>query len=85
MGLDRETAKHAFSQFVSSTNATASQLEFIDLIVDELTENGVMSVARLYEQPYVNISPLGPESVFPAAKVNDMVNLLDSIRQRAVA
>jgi len=29
VGLDRETAKQAFSQFVSGTTATASQLEFI--------------------------------------------------------
>jgi len=85
VGLDRETAKQAFSEFVSGTTATASQLEFIGLIVDYLTENGVMDAARLYESPFTDISPQGPEAVFPAAKVNDMVNLLDSIRQRAVA
>lgn len=33
VGLDRETAKQAFSQFVIGTTVTASQLEFIDLIV----------------------------------------------------
>lgn len=48
VGLDRETAKQAFSQFVVGTTATASQLEFIDLIVQYLTENGVMDAARLY-------------------------------------
>ena len=44
VGLDRETAKQAFSQFVVGT--TAIQLEFINLIVEELTENGVMDSRR---------------------------------------
>jgi type I restriction enzyme R subunit len=60
-------------------------LEFIDLIVEYLTENGVMDAARLYESPFTDISPQGPEAVFPVAKVNDMVSLLDGIRERAVA
>jgi type I restriction enzyme R subunit len=34
VGLDRETAKQAFSEFVVGTTATARQLEFINLIVD---------------------------------------------------
>lgn len=85
MGLDRETAKQAFSQFVVGTTATASQLEFIDLIVEYLTENGVMDAARLYESPFTDISPQGPETVFSIGKVNEMVGLLDEILQRARA
>ncbi len=83
VGLDRETAKQAFSAFVVGTTATASQLEFIDLIVEYLTENGVMDAARLYESPFTDISPQGPEAVFSISKVNEMVGLLDDIRQRA--
>jgi type I restriction enzyme R subunit len=83
VGLDRETAKQAFSQFVVGTTATASQLEFIDLIVEYLTENGVMEPARLYESPFTDISPQGPEAVFSIARVNEMVGLLEEIRQRA--
>jgi len=83
VGLDRETAKQAFSQFVVGTTATASQLEFIDLIVQYLTENGVMEPARLYESPFTDISPKGPEAVFSIEKVNSIVELLDEIRVRA--
>lgn len=85
VGLDRETAKQAFSQFVAGTTATASQLEFIDLIVQYLTENGVMDAARLYESPFTDISQQGPEAVFPAAKVTELVQVLDDIRERARA
>ena len=85
VGLDRETAKQAFSQFVVGTTATASQLEFIDLIVQYLTENGVMDAARLYESPFTDISQQGPEALFLPARVAEMVRVLGEIRQRAVA
>ncbi len=85
VGLDRETAKQAFSQFVVGTTATANQLEFIDLIVQYLTENGVMDPARLYESPFTDISQQGPEALFLPEKVTEMVRVLDEIRARAVA
>ena len=47
VGLDREAAKQAFSQFLSGGTATANQVEFVNLIVDYLTENGVMDPKRL--------------------------------------
>lgn len=85
VGLDREAAKEAFSQFIVGTTATASQLEFIDLIVQYLTENGVMDAARLYESPFTDISQRGPEALFHPAKVTEMVRVLEDIRDRAVA
>lgn len=85
VGLDKETATQAFSQFVVGTTATASQLEFIDLIVQYLTENGVMHPDRLYESPFTDISQQGPDALFLPARVDEMVNLLEEIRQRAVA
>ncbi len=77
VGLDRDAAKQAFSQFVVGTTATASQLEFIDLMVDYLTDNGVMEPARLYESPSTDTSPHGPEAVFSIARFNEMVGLLE--------
>jgi type I restriction enzyme R subunit len=85
VGLDRETAKQAFSQFVVGKTATASQLEFIDLIVQHLTENGVMDATRLYESPFTDISQQGPEALFLPTRVTEMVRVLDEIRARAVA
>ena len=85
VGLDREAAKQAFSQFVVGTTATANQLEFVALIVQYLTENGVMDPARLYESPFTDISQRGPEALFLPAKVTDMVRVLDEIRERATA
>jgi type I restriction enzyme R subunit len=62
---------------------TANQIEFINLVVDYLTENGVMEPDRLYESPFTDINPQGPEGVFTSAKVDLMVGILADIRLRA--
>ena len=85
VGLDSDTARQAFSQFVAGTTATASQIEFIDLVVQYLTENGVMEPARLYESPFIDINDKGPEAIFLPARVDEMVRVLEGIRERAVA
>ena len=85
VGMERAAVAQAFSEVIAGTQATPDQIEFIDLIVSELTTNGVMEAGRLYESPFLDISPQGPEGLFPAAKVDRMVQVLDQIRQRAVA
>ena len=34
----------------------------------------------LYESPFTDISPQGPEGVFPSAKVTKLVDVLNEIR-----
>ena len=85
VGLEREAAKEAFGEFLAGGTATASQIEFINLIVDHLTEHGVMKPERLYESPFTDINARGPEGVFPFAQVERLVAVLDDIEQRAAA
>jgi type I restriction enzyme R subunit len=85
VGMEREAVAQAFSEVIAGTQATSDQIEFIDLIVSELTTNGVMEAGRLYESPFLDISPQGPEGLFPVAKVDRMVQVLEEIRQRAAA
>ena len=85
VGLDHETAKQAFSQFISGASVSANQIEFINLVVNYLTENGVMEPDRLYESPFTDINPQGPEGMFASVQVDHIVGVLNEIRQRAVA
>ena len=85
VGLDREAAKEAFSQFIAGGMATANQIEFIDLVVDYLTEHGLMEAALLYESPLTDVSPQGPEAIFSSAQVDRMISILADIRGKAAA
>lgn len=76
VGLDREAAKQAFWQFLSGSTASANQVEFVNLIVDYLTEHGVMEAARLYESPFTDLSPRGPEGVFPSRRSSNWCRCL---------
>jgi type I restriction enzyme, R subunit len=83
IGLDREVAVEAFGGYLDGTKFTADQIHFINLIVNELTANGVMETARLYESPYTDHAPTGPESVFTEADVDGIVGILGTVRANA--
>lgn len=85
VGLDREAVSDAFSQFLSGTTAKPDQIEFIELIVTELTQAGVMDATRLYESPFIDINPLGPDGVFPSARVDQLFKVIAGIGMSAAA
>ena len=64
---------------------TANQIEFVDLIVNHLTEHGVMEAAVLYESPFTDLTPRGPEELFSAGQVDELVRVLDAVRGMAIA
>lgn len=85
VGLDHEAAMQAFSEFLQGKTSAQDQIEFINMIVQELTQTGVMEASRLFESPFTDVSAQGPLGVFPPAQVTQLVQVLDDIRIRAVA
>lgn len=84
VGLDRDAANAAFSEFVSERALTGNQLEFINLVVSHLTENGVMNAALLYEPPFTSYAPQGPDALFSTAQVEQLFVMLEQIRSNAM-
>ncbi len=62
---------------------SASQIEFVSMIVDYLTEHGVMEPKMLYESPFTDVNPLGPEGLFETAWIDRLFETLQTIRTRA--
>jgi type I restriction enzyme, R subunit len=85
VGLDREAAKQAFGDFISGSPLSASQIEFINLIIDHLTYYGIMQPSLLYESPFTDINAQGPEGVFSSEQVDDLVAILDLIQANSAA
>jgi type I restriction enzyme R subunit len=83
MGLDRNTAKEVFGEFLTENTHTATQIQFINEIINELTSLGLMAPARLYDPPFSDLAPTGPEGLFSESEVNRICDLLTVIRQQA--
>ena len=85
VGLDREVAKQELASFIADKNLNANQIEFIDMIINYLTEHGVMDAALLYESPFTDITPQGPDGLFTSAQVDELIACLEEVYQKAIA
>jgi type I restriction enzyme R subunit len=85
VGLERNAARQALNTFTAGRTLTANQIEFMTLVVDHLTADGAMKPERLYESPFTDVNPQGPDGVFSSAQVDELVELLLQIRARATA
>jgi type I restriction enzyme R subunit len=85
VGMDRGAAKDALADFLSRKTLAANQIEFVNLVVDHLTEHGVMDAARLYESPFTDLTPRGPDGLFTSAEVDGLVEAIARIRGTALA
>ncbi|GAA2573795.1 DEAD/DEAH box helicase family protein [Microbacterium binotii] len=83
VGLDRSAVMEAFEQYLDDTKFSVDQIRFVNLIVEELTRNGVMDPGRLFEPPYTDYAPAGPDMIFPDADVDTLVQKLREIRATA--
>ena len=84
VGLDRVAATEAFAGYLDESRFSVDQVRFVSMIVDELTANGVMEPTRLFESPYTDHAPTGPDVVFPPEDVDAIVQILHSVRDHAV-
>ncbi len=85
IGLERGAAVEAMSDFLSDTALSSHQIEFVDMVVQRLTQDGAMTAAQLYEPPFTDIAPRGPDVIFPTERLRDLEIVLDDVRARAAA
>lgn len=55
VGLDRAAAKEAFNTFIEKYNPGSDKIEFLNMVIDYLTERGVMDPCTLYESPFTDL------------------------------
>jgi type I restriction enzyme R subunit len=85
VGLDRGAAKDAMSAFISRRRLTGNQIEFVNLVVDHLTEHGAMTAESLYKSPFTDLTPRGPDALFTSAEVDDLLDVIAEVRRTALA
>lgn len=85
LGLERDIAKQEMGKFIAGKQLNSNQIEFVDMIVDHLTQNGIMDAGLLYDHPFTDITDKGPTGLFTHSEISQLVSLLDEVTTRAVA
>lgn len=85
VGLDRKAATEAFSDFLVGGTLTANQLEFVNMLIEHLTAQGVVDPGLLYESPFTDVDPLGVSGVFLEADAMKIADILTAVRRNAAA
>lgn len=55
------------------------------MVINYLTERGVMDPRLLYESPFTDFDAMGVEGVFDNVGVSELISILEEVRQRAAA
>ncbi len=84
IGLDINTAKEAFSEFLSKGNFRPAQIQFINTIIDYLSQNGTIENNILFDKPFTNINDQGLTGVFEHADAMKVINVLERINANAM-
>lgn len=74
VGLDRNAAKQAFGKYLEDSSFNATQIRFVETIIDYLTQNGVMDAGLLYEPPFTDLPYEGLDGVFGADDADAIVS-----------
>ena len=77
------TPHRAGTEFLDGTTATANQIDFIGLVVSYLTRHGAMEPAQLYDPPFTDNGPKGPDEFFPPTQMSRLVEIIKSINATA--
>ena len=83
VGLDQAAAKRAFAEFLDDKKYSKNQIEFVNLIINYLTEHGVVEPGRVYDSPFTAVAPEGPESLFGPADVIRIFEVIDEFARAA--
>lgn len=73
----------AFGDFLSVGTATAAQIEFINMVVEHLTDQGMLNPELLYE--FTDVAPTGPDRLFDEDKVARLFTKIKTINESAAA
>ena len=85
VGLDRTAAKQAFAKFLDDKRYTRNQIEFINLVINYLTQHGTIDPARIYGSPFTSAAPQGPDAIFETPDLDEFFNIVQHLHDTAAA
>jgi type I restriction enzyme R subunit len=84
-GLYKAATKAAFSEFVGRHQLSADQVEFLDMVIDSLTESGFVDPASFYESPFTDFDDMGIAGVFNQDQTREIIQIVKALNEVAAA
>ena len=79
VGLDPEAVQEAFAEFIKDTTLNTRQLTLLNMIIKQLTRGERMAADALYDPPYTDIAPQGPEDLFDEKTVDKIISIVNRL------
>ncbi len=83
LGLDRNAAQGAFAALLQKATLNANQINFINMIIDYLSINGVLEPSKLIDQPFVSLHHEGVYGLFDDNTVDEIVGVVHALKESA--
>ena len=81
VGLDRQTARTAFADYLNEQVFNFQQIGFVETLIDLLTVSGSVPPRMLYEAPFTNADPNGLDGLFVDDDAQRIVSLLRQLNR----
>jgi len=85
LGLDINAAKEAFGEFLGKGTLSATQIMFINTIIDYLSVNGTIDKSMLFEKPFTDIDYRGISGVFSNEETVKVIRIIDQINTASIS
>ena len=81
VGMEPEVVAERFSEFFTRhPQMSAKQQRFMALLQNHIAKFGVVTLDKLYESPFTQVSEEGPDGIFDNAAVEDLITVINGFR-----
>ncbi len=86
IGMEPEAVEERFADFARRFAENSRQTHFLRLLKNHIQKYGVITVDRLYEEPFITIASDGPDGVFhDDAQIDELINIIQTFQPQAGA
>ncbi|WP_427901796.1 DEAD/DEAH box helicase family protein [Metalysinibacillus jejuensis] len=81
VGLDRQAAVEAFSEFITAENLNLQQTNFVELIIDYIVKNGTLERQALQQDPFTSLGGITVVFKDQLPKARSVLAIIDRINR----